>query len=79
MTNIKVNGEPISVTLKKLYDNKLLEAPKRRDISKKQQLPQGWENQVSQFFAELFKVYSALNKCCKNAEPTNEIKKFFKK
>ena len=78
MTNIKVNGEPISVTLKKLYDNKLLEAPKRRDISKKQQLPQGWENQVSQFFAELFKVYSALNKCCKNAEPTNEIKKFFK-
>lgn len=78
MTNIKVNGEPISVTLKKLYDNKLLEAPKRRDINKKQQLPQGWENQVSQFFAELFKVYSALNKCCKNIEPTNEIKKFFK-
>jgi len=78
MTNIKVNGEPISVTLKKLHDNKLLEAPKRRDISKKQQLPQGWENQVAKFFSELFTVYVALNKCCKDSKPAEEIKKFLK-
>jgi hypothetical protein len=78
LTNIKVNGEPISVTLKKLYDNKLLEAPRSRDMNKKQQLPSGWENQVSNFFAELFKVFSILNKYGKNSSVSKEIKKFFK-
>ena len=78
LTNIKVNGEPISVTLKKLYDNKLLEAPRSRDINTKQQMPSGWENLVSKFFVELFKVFSLLNKYGKNTEPSKEIKKFFK-
>lgn len=78
LTNIKVNGEPISVTLKKLYDNKLLEAPRSRDMNKKQQLPTGWENQVSKFFTELFEIFSILNKYDKNSSVNKEIKKFFK-
>lgn len=77
MTNIKVNGEPISLTLKKLKDNGLLEAP-ARDINKKQQLPQGWENQMSSFFETLFKVFARLNKCCKSNPTYIQIKKFFK-
>jgi len=56
----------------------LLEAPKRRDIGKKQQLPQGWENQTSSFFADLFKLFSLLNKSCKNNPTYEQIKKLFK-
>ena len=79
LSNIKVNGEPISVTLKKLYDNKLLEAPpKRRDVNKKQQLPQGWENQVSDFYVNLFRVFATLSKCCSDSETHTKIKEFFK-
>ena len=78
VTSIKVNGKPISVTIKQLYDNGLLEAPKRRDINKKQQLPQGWENQTSSFFEDLFKLFALLNKSCKNNPSYNQIKKLFK-
>lgn len=78
VTNIKINGEPISVTLKKLYDNKLLEAPKRQDIGKKRQLPEGWENTVSKFFELTFNLFTKLNKCCKDSSSYNNIKKFFK-
>ena len=79
MTNIKVNGEPISVNLKKLKDNGLLEAPLRsRDVNQKQQLPQGWENQMSTFFENLFKVFARLNRCCKSNPTYIQIKKFFK-
>jgi hypothetical protein len=79
VTSIKVNGKPISATLKQLYDNGLLEAPPRsRDINKKQQLPQGWENQMSSFFLELFKLFSLLNKSCKNNPVYGETKKLLK-
>lgn len=78
VTSIKVNGKPISVTLKQLYDNGLLEAPKRRDMNKKQQLPAGWENQMSSFFSDLFKMFSLLNKSCKNNPVYEQSKKLFK-
>jgi hypothetical protein len=79
ITNIKINGEPISVTLKKLKENGLLEAPTRsREINKKDQLPVGWENQMSSFFSNVFTTFVKLNKCCKNTPTYTEIKKFFK-
>ena len=78
LTNIKINGEPISKTLIKLNNNGLLEAPNPRDINKKQQLPQGWENLVSKFFTEVFKLFATLHKCCSDTETYIEVKKFFK-
>lgn len=78
VTSIKINGNPISTTLKQLYDNGLLEAPRSRDINSKQSLPSGWENQMSAFFTDLFKLFSLLNKSCKNNSTHTQIKKFFK-
>lgn len=78
VTSIKINGKPISVTLKKLKDNGLLEAPKSRDINKKKQLPQDWENQLSSFFEDVFQMFALLNKCCKDNQTYIQIKKFFK-
>jgi hypothetical protein len=79
VTSIKINGKPISETLRQLYDNGLLEAPLRsRDINKKQQLPSGWENQMTAFFSDLFKLFVLLNKSCKNNPTYNQIKKLFK-
>jgi len=78
VTSIKINGNPISTTLKQLYDNGLLEAPRSRDINSKQSLPSGWENQMSAFFTDLFKLFSLLNKSCKNNNTHTQIKKFFK-
>ena len=78
VTSIKINGKPISVTLKQLYDNGLLEAPRSRDMNKKQQLPAGWENQMSSFFSDLFKMFSLLNKSCKNNPIYEQTKKLFK-
>jgi len=78
LTNIKINGEPISKTLIKLNNNGLLEAPNPRDINKKQQLPQGWENLVSKFFTEVFKLFATLHKCCSSSDTYIEVKKFFK-
>jgi len=78
-SNIKINGEPIAVMLKKLKTNGLLEEPKRsRDINDKLSLPSGWENMVSLFFERLFKLYSKLHKCCKEQSDTYiQIKKLF--
>jgi hypothetical protein len=78
VTSIKVNGKPISVTLRQLYDNGLLEAPRSRDMNKKQQLPAGWENQMSSFFSDLFKMFALLNKSCKNNPVYEQTKKLFK-
>lgn len=78
VTSIKINGKPIAVTLKQLYDNGLLEAPRSRDMNKKQQLPSGWENQLSSFFTDLFKMFSLLNKSCKNNPVYTQTKKLFK-
>ena len=78
VTAIKINGKAIHETLKDLYDNGLLEAPRPRDINKKQQLPQGWENQLSAFFTELFKLFALLNKSCKDNVSYGQIKKLFK-
>lgn len=78
VTSIKINGKAISETLKDLYDNGLLEAPRSRDINKKQQLPQGWENQLSAFFTDLFKLFALLNKSCKDNKTYDQIKKLFK-
>jgi len=78
VTAIKINGKAIHETLKDLYDNGLLEAPRPRDINKKQQLPQGWENQLSAFFTELFRLFSLLNKSCKDNVSYEQIKKLFK-
>ena len=78
VTSIKVNGKPISVTLRQLYDNGLLEAPRSRDMNKKQQLPVGWENQMSSFFSDLFKMFALLNKSCKNNPVYEQTKKLFK-
>ena len=47
-------------------------------MNKKQQLPQGWENQMSSFFNDLFKMFSLLNKSCKNNSTYTQIKKLFK-
>lgn len=77
-SNIKINGEPISVMIKKLKTNGLLEAPKSRNINQKTELPSGWENMVSTFFERLFVLYSKLHKCCKGTSKTyEEIKKLF--
>lgn len=76
LSNIKVNGEPIAVNLKKLNDSNLLEAPPKKE--NKSKIPKGWENEIAKFFAELFKVYVTLNKCCKEEEITQKIKTFLK-
>ena len=74
LSNIKINGEPIAVNLKKLKDNNLLEAPPKKGDS----IPKGWENEIAKFFSELFNVYVTLNKCCKEEEVTQKIKTFLK-
>ncbi len=76
LSNIKVNGEPIAVNLKKLNDSNLLEAPNKG--GNKSGIPKGWENEIAKFFSELFTVYVTLNKCCKENEITQKIKTFLK-
>ena len=79
VSSIKVNGKPIAETLKDLNNNGLLEEPKRsRDINSKQQLPSGWENQMSTFFNDLFRLFSLLNKSCKDNKVYGQTKKLFK-
>ena len=75
LSNIKVNGEPIVVNLKKLNNSNLLEAPPKKEGGK---IPKGWENEIAKFFSELFTVYVMLNKCCKENEITQKIKTFLK-
>ena len=41
-------------------------------------MPEGWENQTSTFFEDLFKLFSLLNKSCKNNPSYIQIKKLFK-
>ena len=76
LSNIKVNGEPIAVNLKKLNNSNLLEAPPKKGNNSK--IPKGWENEIAKFFSELFTVYVTLNKCCKENEITQKIKTFLK-
>jgi hypothetical protein len=47
-------------------------------MNKKQQLPAGWENQMSSFFSDLFKMFALLNKSCKNNPVYEQTKKLFK-
>lgn len=77
LSNIKINGQPIAVNLKKLNDSNLLEAPNKK--GNKSGIPKGWENEIAKFFSKLFEVYVTLNKCCKEEELTQKIKTFLKK